>query len=66
MSVKSSTVRCLSNVVVKIDSKEKIKMKTQNIMASSYRLKVHSTQNKGDPFFSGLNHGVYYYTCMFG
>ena len=39
-------------------------MKTQNIMASSYRLKVSSTQNKGVPFFSCLNHGVYYYTSM--
>ena len=98
MFVKSSTVRCLSNAVVKVfrnscernlkcdqvdpgwyfrkkyynsdercshpvcsltvGSKRKIKMKTQNIMTSSYRLNVSSTQNKGVPFFSCLNHGV--------
>ena len=38
--------------------KQKVKMKTQNIMASSYPLKFSSTQNKGVPFFSCLAHGV--------
>ena len=37
-----------------IGSKQKIKMKTQIIMVSSYPLKVSSTQNKGVPFFSCL------------
>ena len=97
MSAKSSTVRCLLNVVVKVlrnccertlkcdqvdsgctfeknttivtkvvliqlfsssGSKQRIKIKIENIMASSYRLKVSSTQNKGVPFFFCLNHGV--------
>ena len=41
-----------------VGSKGKIKMKTQNTIASSYRLKVNSAQNKGVPFFSCLNYGV--------
>ena len=42
-------------------------MKTQNIMASSYALKVSSTQNNKDPFFSAsLAHGVWYYISMIG
>ena len=35
-------------------SKQKIKMKTRNTMASSYHPRVTSTQNKGVPFFSGV------------
>ena len=31
---------------VTVGSKQKIKMKTQNIMAPSHRLKVSSTKNK--------------------
>ena len=41
-----------------IVSKQKIKMKTWNIMAPSYDSKVTSTQSKGVPFFSCLAHGV--------
>ena len=41
-----------------VGSKQKIQMKTQNIMASSYPLKFGSAQNKKDPFFSCLAHGV--------
>ena len=37
---------------------KKIKMETQNIRASSYPLKVSSTQNKGVPFSSCLAHGI--------
>ena len=48
-----------------IDSKQKIQMKTQNIMASLYSLKDSSTENKGVPFFSCLAHGVEYYISMF-
>ena len=47
-------------------SKQKIKMKTQNIMTPSYHSKVTSTQNKGVPFFSCLAHGVQYYISVFG
>ena len=39
-------------------SKQKIQMKTQNIMAYSHPLKVSSTQNKGVPFFSYLAHEI--------
>ena len=41
------------STVLFVDSKQKIKMKTQNIMVYSYPLKVSSTQNKGVSFFSG-------------
>ena len=37
---------------------KKIKMKTQNTTACSYRSKVTSTQNKGASFFSCLGHGI--------
>ena len=37
---------------------KKIKMNTQNIMPSSYRLKVSSTQNKGIQFLSCLAHEI--------
>ena len=39
-------------------SKQKIKVKTRNIMAPSYHSKVTSTQNKGVPFFSCFSHVV--------
>ena len=41
-----------------VGSERKTKMKTQIIMAPSYRLKVGSTQNKRVPFFSCLAHRV--------
>ena len=41
-----------------VDSKQKLHMKTQNAMTFSNPLKVSSTQNKGVPFFSCLDHGV--------
>ena len=47
-------------------SKQKIKKKTRNTMASSYHAKVTSTQNKGVPLFFCLGHGVYYYIFLFG
>ena len=46
-----------------VDSKQKQKI-TKNIMASSYLLKISSTQNKGVPFFTCLAHGVQYYISM--
>ena len=40
------------HLVALVGSKRKIKMETQNIMVSSYPLKVSSTQNKGVSFSS--------------
>ena len=45
-------------VLFSVGSKQKIKMKTQNIMASSYRLKVSTSENKGIPFLSCLTHEI--------
>ena len=52
--------------VFTVGSKQKIKMNSQNTMASSYNSKVGSTPSNGVPFFPCLCHGKWYYitSCL--